>query len=61
MRAMNTTDRFAIMHSSTKCKCLFYHLFHFVFFKSERIRRMKGLPREEKKPTHISADDLVDW
>ncbi|CAB4024945.1 Nucleolar 14, partial [Paramuricea clavata] len=28
--------------------------------ESERIRRMKGLPREEKKPTHISADDLVD-
>ncbi|XP_028391277.1 nucleolar protein 14-like [Dendronephthya gigantea] len=28
--------------------------------ESDRIRRMKGLPREEKKPTHVSADDLVD-
>lgn len=35
---------------------------HFlVLLKSERVRRMKGLPREEMKPTHISADDLVDW
>ena len=33
----------------------------FVLLKSERIRRMKGLPLEEKKSTHISADDLVDW
>ena len=32
-----------------------------VLLKSDRIRRMKGLPREEMKPTHISADDLVDW